>query len=642
MSHHSPMDLRKRTLILIASLVFTLNTVQLNYVQAKSRSNHHDINSRDLSNSYHESNSSQNEVDLREVIARPNYKTDGNNDTRLSTLSTTSIAAVLSQEDSGKPSFCITTPQNMSFCTSKLAWAPTTAMPNLLGHRSEDELNAFLSLYPLQDLTNVKCKASHHFKLMLCSVLTPVCLDASLIPCRHLCIAAKSSCESAFKRQGLEWPKFLDCRRFPRKNQNDNCIERQPALISTNLQMTTCIHDRHELNSTKPSVKRKQKEKKNRSKPAVPGKTKSTTDTTTTSTTAATPFLAKSDPSSENLATKEDYLSSYPTTPGDNFDSSTLSSLDNRSSLLTNETIRTITTTTTTTTTTTATPLSSTVSKDLATTSQSAATIANTINLQEMKSQSNNESTMNLDVPIPEESSNTFRQDYSSMPSNVTNDLTQLICSTSPDWLIKTKLSDGQLVNAVQRRNLKVRSYLQIFGSLANKDGAISSTTQPQDSRKSVRTNLHLELSNTTVFIYPLAANLYIQPISEASKSNQDSTQFKSTIRYYLIAGTGANDTVKSTNVFILWPSGKVSMSPDSQGSINVIKTYREFKHKGLRVCSHQGRKQLGRPPQQMTNLTEFEGYNTQGTSINNQQNQQSSNRYRRNKKKRVQTTVSE
>lgn len=553
-----------------------------------------------------------------------------------------SLQTILSEEEFVKPAFCIAAPLNMSFCSTELAWAPTMAMPNLLGHKSEYELDAFLPLYPLQELTNVKCKASHQFKLLLCSVITPVCLDTNPIPCRQLCMTVKSSCEPAFKRQGLEWPKFLDCRRFPRKSQNKNCIERQPITISTtnSSRMATCVNDRQELtmkNLTRPNTKRKRKEKKNRSKIILPGKATSPPPPSS-STIAPSTTLATSNPttSSDSSVFKDSAGSLNTTTSADIFDLM-ITSLDTQPSSTT-EIVATISATTT------AIPSPSTVSKELSMTSSSVSPIAISINLLETKAQSSNESSiMNLNIPAQEENTNSFRQDYASMPVNVTNDLTQLLCSTSPDWLIKTKLSDGQLINAVMKRKLKVRSYLQIFGAtLANKDGAISTTAQPQDSRKSVRSNLNLELSNMTVFVAPLGADLYTQPISKASESNQDSTQLKSTVRYYLIAGTGTNDTTKSTSIFILWPIGKVAMNPGSQGSVNIIKTYREFKHKGLRVCNLQNRRHFGQPQQQLTNpKDDLNGNNTHELSSTNLENR-SSKRYRRNKKKRVQTTMNE
>lgn len=638
------MDLINRTLILSASLVFILNTIQPNHAREENK-DRDNYPSGSINPAQNEPDLSvQNEDYLKDLVASKTDQYYANNDTRLSTPSTLSMATILSPEEFVKPDFCIATPQNMSFCSTKLAWAPTMAMPNLLGHKSEDELNAFLSLYPFQEMANVKCKASHQLKLLLCSVVAPVCLDASSIPCRQLCVTVRSSCEPAIKRQGLEWPKFLDCRRFPRKNQNDNCIERQPMLISTgSSQIAACVHNRNELymtNLTKSNVKRKRKEKKNRTmvislgKTTLPSSSSSSTNATNTDSTtinsSATPefFLAK-----ENNGT-----SINATTPAIKFDSMITSSLGIQPS-------STLENTTTASTTTTTVPLSSTSTEYLITTAPSVAPISNTVNLLETKTQGNDNetTTMNLNVPTLDE--NSFRQDYVSMPVNVTNDLTQLLCSTSPDWLIKTKLSDGQLINAVTKRKLKVRSYLQIFGgNLATKDGAISTTAQPLSSEKSIRSNLHLELSNATVFVAPLGADLYTQPISRASESNQDSAQLKKTVRYYLIAGTGANDSTKLTSIFILWPSGKVTMSSDSQGSVNIIKTYREFKHKGLRVCNHQNRRYHGQVQQQpaTNSRNDLNGNTSRKLSSGFRENQNPS-RYRRNKKKKeVQTIMSE
>lgn len=617
------MDLNKGTIIIGASLV--LLVIAGHSSHASDDPNPDNYSGASLSSSSIDLNVYRNEAEHKNSMT-----SKINNDTRLSTLPTSNVATITSSHDeSRRQAFCIATPQPMSFCHTDLKWATVQKIPNLLGHWSEEEINADVSSYPLQELTSVECKASHQLKLLLCSVISPVCLDANLVPCRSLCLAVKSSCEAAMRNQGLEWPKFLDCRRLPRRNQVEICIERQPMvnIFHQSINSSSCASTKQELdltNSNRATTKRKRKEKKKTRTKVVPsGTTKATTTTT--------PPPSVED--LENVVTKEN--SSNFTTQADTIGSMSTFAADTRSS-----------STTEITTTTKASPLRTTTSTELATAATSSVaptTTMSPISSTGAKPQVNSELTTTPTLPQSGDNTNSFRQDYSSMPVNVTDDLTQLLCSTSPDWLIKTKLNDNQLITAVSMRKLKVRSYHQIFGSLANKDGA---GAQPPGSRKSAPTNLYLNLTNTTVFVAPIGANLYTQPMSDAlhraeSDSSQNAT-LKSIVRYYLIAGSGTNETTKSTSVFVVWPSGRTPLEPDFQGSVNIIKTYREFKRKGAEVCNQLNRSTLGHN-QQVTNVTKrptpMLGENsTLAASINKYTSESSSSmdsRQRRDKKRK-------
>ncbi|XP_030013328.1 uncharacterized protein LOC115435202 isoform X1 [Sphaeramia orbicularis] len=86
-----------------------------------------------------------------------------------------------------------------------------TVMPNVLGHRTQDE--AALDLQTYQPLIQVEC--SPHLKSFLCSVYTPECVSGRpQPPCRTLCEEARSGCESLMTRFGFTWPESLRCDAF--------------------------------------------------------------------------------------------------------------------------------------------------------------------------------------------------------------------------------------------------------------------------------------------------------------------------------------------------------------------------------------------------------------------------------------------
>lgn len=501
--------------------------------------------------------------------------------------------------DFKKAAYCLPTPQDLSFCSDKLGWNPSMAVPNLIGHKSGSEIQEMLFNARLNELASVRCNLELQLKLLLCSVLSPVCLDLIPPPCRQLCSTVKTSCETAIIRQGLEWPKFLDCRKFPRNPES--CINRQPLVVqpsatltnsdqpaSINAGQTTSIT----LNGTSISkpVTNKRKSKKNR---------KTTTTTSTTTTTTAPPITT----------TQDDDDASETPDANSNTASSTKDGL--------NEEETTFSTTTD------ITPAQIPVVTPAVVKLDPEITVSQTTQIKQISnnssgiSESSDKAQTTLKPNHLDNESASTRQDYSSMPVDVTDDLRQLLCSRSPDWLIKTKLSDSQLMSAVSRRKLRIRSYLQIFGSFAAPtsvtDRTDGTTTPPildhqtsasnmttRKSNRNVATNLSLELSNTTVFVAAIGPHIYTQPINDAlplsvkavnnqssvPAAQQSSTKAKSSIRYYLVAGTGSANTLKTTTMFIVWPSSKSNLASDSQGNMNVVKTYREFKRKGALACN--------------------------------------------------------
>ncbi|AWP15819.1 frizzled -like 1 [Scophthalmus maximus] len=86
-----------------------------------------------------------------------------------------------------------------------------TAMPNVLGHKTQEEVGLDINVfYPL-----VKVECSAHLKPFLCSVYTPECAAGNVRrPCRTLCEQARSGCESVMNKFGLKWPEVLSCEAF--------------------------------------------------------------------------------------------------------------------------------------------------------------------------------------------------------------------------------------------------------------------------------------------------------------------------------------------------------------------------------------------------------------------------------------------
>ena len=124
---------------------------------------------------------------------------------------------------------CQMIPSNFSLCFG-LGYTQMY-LPNLLNHESITEILYELPLW--QSLLTLGCHP--HARLLLCSILAPVCLQQTperrsklvsfdnnpsesmsltnpnnkkfLYPCRHLCESVKQSCESRMIAQfGYRWP----------------------------------------------------------------------------------------------------------------------------------------------------------------------------------------------------------------------------------------------------------------------------------------------------------------------------------------------------------------------------------------------------------------------------------------------------
>lgn len=541
--------------------------------------------------------------------------------------------------------YCIPTPQKLDFCSSSLGWAPNMRLPNLVGHKSALDLNQVLASYPIEELANVQCKTSEQLKLLVCSTMAPICLDLINLPCRHLCMMAKSGCRLALQRFGLEWPKFLDCRRFPRGPEN--CIGRQPTIVTGEL-LTFANHSHTTPGLVSPnstlSTKRRRKEKKHRKLPIIKSSTATTMAPDRADQNAMTLTTTEVPPSQQTMST------SFPTTSQQSPVETEVGPLNLTTPPMSSNSEPTKWAPT---------PAVSTAQPPKASTATD--TTSSTVKSDQpdsvATSPTRKQTTTEL-VTVTE----LAHVDYSSMPISQTDDLTQLLCSRSPDWLIKTRLTDNQLLSAVKRRKLKIRNYRQIFGPLTGVNSyrdvnmtnptitpapmtTINSTSSQANNtisrqvragsagRPSSPASFYVSLADSTVFVTAMGSTLYTQPLTNAlAKAGefQDSPG-----RNYLISGfNNENSTTKLSSIFVVLPNSRISSSDiDSRGSFNILKTYREFKLRGSNVCQpHQKSTGNDGGPQNSNNMTATSTVDQQTTT--GKTTTSSSGRTRKHKKK--------
>lgn len=63
-------------------------------------------------------------------------------------------------------------------------------------------------------MVNLQC--SPELRMFLCSLYAPVCSEYGRItlPCRRLCLQAKSDCYRLMDMFGVSWPEEMDCNRL--------------------------------------------------------------------------------------------------------------------------------------------------------------------------------------------------------------------------------------------------------------------------------------------------------------------------------------------------------------------------------------------------------------------------------------------
>ncbi|XP_034017764.1 frizzled-3a [Thalassophryne amazonica] len=98
-----------------------------------------------------------------------------------------------------------------------------TFMPNVLNHY--DQQTAALAMEPFHPMVNLHC--SPELRMFLCALYAPVCTEYGrmTLPCRRLCLQAKSDCYKLMDMFGVSWPEEMECNRFP------DCDESYPRPV---------------------------------------------------------------------------------------------------------------------------------------------------------------------------------------------------------------------------------------------------------------------------------------------------------------------------------------------------------------------------------------------------------------------------
>jgi len=125
---------------------------------------------------------------------------------------------------------CVDIPSNMALC-SNIEYT-RMRLPNLLAHDTLEEV----AHQSAQWVPLMTCSCHRDTQLFLCSLFTPVCLEAAIFPCRSLCTAVKTSCQPILSAYGFSWPDMLACDRFP--EDNDMCIRPQHTESTVTLPNT--------------------------------------------------------------------------------------------------------------------------------------------------------------------------------------------------------------------------------------------------------------------------------------------------------------------------------------------------------------------------------------------------------------------
>ncbi|RUS72225.1 hypothetical protein EGW08_020013, partial [Elysia chlorotica] len=107
-----------------------------------------------------------------------------------------------------------------------------TNFPNSLNHSTvEDAAREISQFAPL-----VKTGCSPQLQPFLCSMHFPQCRETEqVLPCRSLCLQARSGCEELMNRFGFQWPEELSCDRLP---ESGNCF--YPGMSSSSSHASTC------------------------------------------------------------------------------------------------------------------------------------------------------------------------------------------------------------------------------------------------------------------------------------------------------------------------------------------------------------------------------------------------------------------
>lgn len=68
-------------------------------------------------------------------------------------------------------------------------------------------------------MVNLQC--SPELRMFLCALYAPVCTEYGRVtlPCRRLCLQAKSDCYKLMDMFGVSWPEEMDCNRLVQQQQ---------------------------------------------------------------------------------------------------------------------------------------------------------------------------------------------------------------------------------------------------------------------------------------------------------------------------------------------------------------------------------------------------------------------------------------
>ncbi|XP_078668150.1 uncharacterized protein LOC144909796 isoform X1 [Branchiostoma floridae x Branchiostoma belcheri] len=106
-----------------------------------------------------------------------------------------------------------------------------TSYPNFLGHASQATASAeIMRFHPL-----AKMPCSPDILSFICTLYAPPCDKktadgTALPPCREFCQSSRQGCENLMNKFGFQWPRQLECSRFPEENTSNGCISKDTMV----------------------------------------------------------------------------------------------------------------------------------------------------------------------------------------------------------------------------------------------------------------------------------------------------------------------------------------------------------------------------------------------------------------------------
>lgn len=418
-----------------------------------------------------------------------------------------------------RPVHCIPMPKVSNQCTTT-----HVKLPNLIGHYTREEIVDYMSLLRNKSI-NTNCHPN--FEMFTCSIVFPVCIDMSIMPCKSLCQSVRRSCESSMIQANLSWP--LDCSGLP--GPKKNCISKKLPIKSIQpipRRRKNKFKKNHNLNAST-STTNLQKEILFRN---------NLTDSFSTNATLTTisPLTTPNVPSTTTY-TKSGIIEPSNTMIDSTFESKNLTQSIPVSGLL-----------------------------NLTVTSTNATTLSSNI--------------IHDKIHLQEETMPDLTYLFcKNQPDNILKLRLPFANMTAALNKKKIKIRSFKLLYGT----LNVNNTNSVMSS--TKQSTVSNITQIQ---KSKRSTLHLILTNTTNFIMSTKTRLIVKNISDLVL-NLNNTEISenflnsSKTRSYLVA-------VKDSEVqtIILWPNKSSSLNTTSLASQNIVQAYKNINSKRTltRVCS--------------------------------------------------------